>query len=206
MHLLSEFTYNYSPSMTKYSISCVLILYFFTALLAVIVRFDEFPWTWVPMYSTYETRDIVSVPHRDRADLLSGLMVNHSDGSKSRVTAKMLNIPLRNYWRIYLQRVNHEGPLKYPQARMNLSPINQFIWRGQRDVNILDPVSWDRRVLVSLNRSFGYSPGDSKFIIQVAAPATHYIVNKDTMNIETRRIFPIIYWNDKWNETWPAID
>ena len=158
------------------------------------------------MYSTYETRDIVSVPHRDRADLLSGLMVNHSDGSKIRVTAKMLNIPLRNYWRIYLQRVNHEGPLKYPQGRMNLSRLNQLIWRGSRDPNLLDPVAWDHRVLVSLNRTLGHSPGDPKFITRAEAPATHYIVNKDTMDIETRRVIPIIHWNDKWDETWPAID
>ena len=135
--------------MPRSRVSKLLAAYFAIALIAVITRFDEFPWTWVPMYATYTARDHVTVPMRDKADLSKGLLVTRRNGEVDWVDAKQLNVPSRNYWRIHLQRMNGEGAAKYAQARMNLSALNQRLWRGSRDPNVLEPVNWNRRVLTS---------------------------------------------------------
>ena len=110
--------------------SKLLAAYFAVALIAVATRFDGFPRTWVPMYSTYAARDHVRVPLRDKADLSQGLLVTRRNGSVGWVGAKQLNVPSRNYWRIHLQRVNGQGAAKYAQARMNLSELNQRLRGG----------------------------------------------------------------------------
>lgn len=95
--------------MSKNVVSVVLAVYFLAALAAVLVRFDEFPFTWVPMYSAYAASDFVEVPLRDRKDMNAGLLVARRDGATDRVTARMLNLPSRNYWRIHLQRMAGQG-------------------------------------------------------------------------------------------------
>ena len=189
--------------MSKRAISVVLTVYFLSVLAAVLVRFDEFPWTWVPMYSTYVASEVVSVPVRDRLDLSAGLIAPHRDGSTSRITAEQLNIPSRNYWRIHLQRVAKQGAAKYPQARMNLGHWNQVLWGQRRDPQDLDPVDWNRRVLASLNRTLGLAPADPRFIVRAAAPATRVVVNKENMNIlEIRRVAPEVQWSERWSRNW----
>jgi len=174
--------------------------YFAVALVAVLLRFDEFPWTWVPMYSAYTPKDHVVVPIRSKSDLSNGLIVVRRNGLSGTVTAKQLNLPSRNYWRIHLQRMNGRGAAKYAQARMNLSELNQRLWKGSRNPDILEPVNWDRRILTSLNRTLGHSPDDPDFIISAEAPATHTVVNKRTMQVlELRRVVPQVRWNEDWN-------
>lgn len=189
--------------MTQRGVSKLLAAYFAIALIAVLTRFDEFPWTWVPMYAAYTAGDYVTVPLRDKADLSKGLQVTRRDGSVGWIDARQLNVPSRNYWRIHLQRVNGKGAAKYAQARMNLSGLNQRLWGGSRDPDVLEPVNWNRRVLTSLNRTLGLHPGDPMFIVSAKAPATHAVVNKRTMEIEMRRVTPEVTWNDGWNGGWP---
>ena len=189
--------------MPRSRVSKLLAAYFAVALIAVMTRFDEFPWTWVPMYSTYAARDHVTVPLRDKADLSKGLLVAQRNGETGWVDAKQLNVPSRNYWRVHLQRMNGEGAAKYAQARMNLSALNQKLWNGSRDPNVLEPVNWDRRVLTSLNRTLGLYPTDPMFIVGAKAPATHAVVNKRTMEIEMERVMPEVNWNEDWNDHWP---
>ncbi|MCZ0942549.1 MAG: hypothetical protein OXJ53_05800 [Gammaproteobacteria bacterium] len=177
-------------------------MYFAVALTAVMTRFDEFPWTWVPMYSTYTVGDHVTVPLRDKTDLSKGLLVARRNEEVGWVDAKQLNVPSRNYWRIHLQRMNGKGAAKYAQARMNLGALNQRLWGGSRNPNVLEPVNWDRRVLTSLNRTFGLHPTDPMFIIGAKAPATHAAVNKRTMKIEMERVVPEVAWNEEWNDDW----
>ena len=88
---------------------------------------------------------------------------------------------------------------------MNLSKLNQKLW-SSRDPDVLEPVNWDRRILTSLNRTFGLHPSDPKFIIAASAPATHAIVNKRTMEIELERTAPEVSWNDDWNQSWPGFN
>ena len=183
--------------MSRNVISVILTVYFLSVLVAVLVRLDGFPWTWVPMYSAYVVKDHVTVPLRDKADLSSGLIATHRNGAESRVTARMLDIPSRNYWRIHLQRAAHQGAAKYAQARMNLSGLNQAIWGGQRDPANLEPVDWNRRVLESLNRTLGRCPSDPDFIVSAKAPATHVTFNKRTMEIvDVRRVAPEVRWSE----------
>lgn len=189
--------------MARSRVSKLLAAYFAVALIAVMTRFDEFPWTWVPMYSTYAARDQVTVPLRDKADLSKGLLVARRNGETGWVDAKQLNVPSRNYWRIHLQRMNGKGAAKYAQARMNLSALNQKLWGDSRDPSALEPVNWNRRVLTSLNRTFGLHPTDPMFIIGAKAPATHAVVNKRTMEIEMMRVMPEVNWNEDWNDDWP---
>lgn len=184
-------------------VSKLLAAYFAVGLVAVLVRFDEFPWTWVPMYSAYTAKDQVVVPIRDKADLSNGLIVVRRNGQKDSINAKHLNLPSRNFWRIHLQRMNGQGAAKYAQARMNLSELNQWFWMGTRDPEVLEPVNWDQRILTSLNRTLGLSPEDPDFIISAEAPATHAVVDKRMMEVlELRRVTPKVHWNDDWNRLW----
>lgn len=189
--------------MTQRGVSKLLAAYFAIALIAVLTRFDEFPWTWVPMYAAYTAGDYVTVPLRDKADLSKGLQVTRRDGSVGWIDARQLNVPSRNYWRIHLQRANGKGAAKYAQARMSLSELNQWLWGGSRDPDVLEPVNWDSRVLTSLNRTLGLHPSDPMFIVSAKAPATHAVVNKRTMEIEMERVMPEVTWNEDWNDGWP---
>ena len=193
--------------MSRKFISAVLTSYFLSVVLAGLVRFDEFPLTWVPMYSTYIAGDLVTIPQRNKSDLSSGLVVTHRDGAQSRVTARMLNVPARNYWRIHLQRVAGKGPAKYAQARMNLSPLNRLLWRESRDPMVLNPVEWNKRILVSLNKTLGFQPEDPQFIIRATAPATHVTIDKNTMKtVEIRRVTPTVAWEERWGDEWERMD
>ena len=188
--------------MPQSRVSKLLTVYFLAALVAVLTRFDEFPWTWVPMYSAYAARDHVAVPIRDKSDLSKGLVAVRRNGATDRVDARQLNLPSRNYWRLHLQRMNGEGAAKYAQARMNLSALNQRLWSGSRDPDVLEPVNWDRRILTSLNRTLGLSPAEPEFIVAAKAPATQAILDKRTMEIELQRVAPEVQWNDDWNDEW----
>ena len=179
------------------SVSKLLSVYFISVVVAVLTRFDEFPWTWVPMYSTYEAKDDVTIPIRDKADLSNGLIATHRNGATSRIDAKRLNVPSRNYWRIHLQRMNGQGAAKYAQARLNLSELNLWLRGG-----FAEPVNWDRRILESLNRTLGFSPADPDFIVAAKAPATHAVVNKRTLEAALRRVEPEVRWDDDWNREW----
>lgn len=192
--------------MTKRGVTIFLCAYFALAAAAVVIRFDRFPWTWVPMYSVYQPKEVVTVPVRDRGDLIRGLAVVRRDGSTGWVGYDDLNIPWRNWWRIYLNRINMRGPPKYRQARANLSSANRWI-RGldPHAEPVIDPTPWDRRLLTSLNRSLGLTPSDPKFIVAARAERTELTINKRTLElIAEERVAPEIIWNPAWGAEWEA--
>ncbi len=147
--------------MTKNAVSIFLIIYIAYLLVAVIFRLDYFPMTWAPMYSAVKSTDDYKITVLDKKQLKEkGFVVKHRDGSASTVVSEDLNIPFRNFYPLYSQRIYSIGPPKHRRA------IDQY---GK--VNAVD-IDWETRLFNSLNQTFGYNENDPKFIVEISASKT----------------------------------
>ena len=84
--------------MSRSTVNRILIAYLIIIWGAVLVRCDQFPMTWAPMYSVYTPSPKISATVRDHEALERGLLVTHRDGSTSYLTRDDLNIPKRSFW------------------------------------------------------------------------------------------------------------
>lgn len=114
--------------------------------------------TWAPMYSAVVASDnyVISALDRDKVRN-EGFLVKHRDGSRSNVTYKDLNVPLRSFWQIYSQRTYGFGPQVHRFAINEFGPYN------------LIEVNWNERLFNTLNKTLGYSEDDPKFITEITA-------------------------------------
>ena len=72
---------------------------------------------------------------------------------------------------------------------------------------VLNPVEWNKRILVSLNKTLGFQPEDPQFIIRAKASATHVTIDKNTMEtVEIRRVTPAVAWEERWEDEWERMD
>lgn len=142
---------------------------------AVIVQLDEFPLTWVPMYSKYRPSDRLEVRGSDKEAVRRGLRVTHRDGTVHTVTRADLNLTQRHFRRLCRQRLFGQNPAK----------------------------QWPYLVLRSLNRTLEREPGDPDFIVKVESEAEFWWARKPDLQVEERAVRRSSHpWKDEYLERW----
>lgn len=151
--------------MTRRNVNKFLIILHAVTFGAVFFRIDNFPLTWVPMYSLYKNPEILSVPVGDKPKLKKGLEAVTQSGNVEFISAKDLNIPDNAMRRFYTQRAYGEGPPKHKRERVNLNAINLAMY----EFFAPDPRSWnwDSIILEKINKTLERKAGDTDYIVQI---------------------------------------
>lgn len=152
-----------------------LTIYWIVTWSAVVFQIDRFPLSWVPMYSRYRPSDQIEVRGADREATKRGLRVTQQDGTVAWVTRADLNIAKRHFRRLYRQRLFGQNPAD----------------------------QWPYRVLRSLNRTLGRSPGDPDFIVKVESEAEFWWARKSDLEVEKRVLRRSDHeWRPDYDERW----
>ena len=143
---------------------------------AVVFQIDQFPLTWVPMYSELHAADErLEVRASDKEATKRGLLVTQRDGTTRYVTREDLNVTPRHFRRLYRQRLFGGNPAE----------------------------EWPYRVLRSLNRTLGREPDAPDFIVNVESEAEFFFARKSDLHIEERvRRRSSHGWKDEYDERW----
>jgi hypothetical protein len=188
--------------MSRSTVNRILVVYFIVTWTAVLVRFDHFPLTWVPMYSVYKSSPTISVRVVDKERMAKGLFVTHRDGSTSYVSKKDLNISKWHFWRLYYKRVFGRAPAKDKYGNRNLSSFNRWL-RGLDENESSPSPEWDRRIFRSLNKTLGYEPSDPKFIIRIKASYENRRYFKENLGKSEQIVRQaVLEWKEEWGELW----
>lgn len=154
--------------MTKKAVTKFLIAFHVVTLGAVFLRVDTFPLTWVPMYSQFLGKDVLSVPVGDKAKLRQGFEVTTAAGETEFIGPKDLNLPNAAFRRIYTERAFGKGPPKHLRERERLNPLSDAVFNMFYE----DPrsgIDWHARILDMMNKTLARAPGDSDYIVQAVA-------------------------------------
>lgn len=192
--------------MSRSTVNRILIAYLIIIWGAVLVRCDQFPMTWAPMYSVYTPSPKISATVRDHEALERGLLVTHRDGSTSYLTRDDLNIPKRSFWRIPYQWMFGSGP-KYDEHSKNMSAFNWWLRRLFVPSRDAEPeCNWC--LFWSLNKTMGYEPNDPKFIVRIDVERDlrsydkEDLLRRDTSKVEKFTQRATVEWQDEWLERW----
>ena len=162
--------------MSQRSISLFLGVYIIYLLIGVVFKIDYFPLTWAPMYAAIKSTEEYKITKMDKKEVKEeGFLVKHQDGTTSNITFKDLNIPFRNFYPIYSQRIYNIGPPKHRRA------IDQY---GK--INTIE-IDWETRLFNVLNNTLGYQESDPKFIVEISASKTILIYTDTKTNIRLDR-------------------
>jgi hypothetical protein len=141
---------------------------------AVPLRIDEFPLTWAPMYAVQPRFEhgVWSVVHKDRARLdREGWRAIRADGGEERVTRGDVNVTVRNMWRLYYERTWLQPPPRYKHKNSGGATLDRWVL-GLAPGAPIYRADWERRLLTSVNRTLGRSPGAPDFLVTLAAERT----------------------------------
>jgi len=137
---------------------------------AVLVRSDQFPLTWAPMYSSWEPQEVASNRAVEDAVYMRGMLVTRNDGSTGYVGARELNIGRDHMYRLYYQRSFGQPPVTYVHASRGMSTFNRWIRgleEGEEEEESADDTEF--RLFRSLNKTLGQEPDDPGFIVRIQA-------------------------------------
>jgi hypothetical protein len=209
-----EYSYGYpgrlitgNVAVNKRTITLILVVYLTIIWAAVIFRIDQFPLTWVLMYSVYEPRETISVKVWDKDKDKKGFNVTYRDGSTGYVSFKDLNIPKPNFRRLYYTAIFETVPPKRKQGNIDQGRINRWI-RGLDDDETRFAVDWEWRLFWTLNKTLGHEPSDPKFIIRIEADHQNRVYRKkdllrqDVGNVQIDTQRAVIEWRDEWLPRW----
>jgi hypothetical protein len=192
--------------MSRSTVNRILIAYLIVIWGAVLTRCDQFPMTWAPMYTNYTPSPEISATIRDQEALERGILVTHRDGSTSYLTREDLNISKRSFWRIPYQWMYGTGP-KYDEHSGNISAFNWWLRRLFVPSRESEPeCHWC--LFWSLNKTMGYEPNDSRFIVRIDAERERRVYNKedllrkDTTKVKIITEHATVEWQDEWLERW----
>lgn len=179
--------------MNKRSITKLLIGSHLVILGAVVFRVDTFPLTWVPMYSLFEGKDILSVPVGDKAKLRRGFEVTTAAGKTEYVGAKELNIHGSAFRRIYTERAFGKGAAQHMRERHNLNPVSNAVY-NQFHPDPATSIDWGERIIDMINATLEREPADPDYIVKVTASYEFTNITRagrrsgdlSELNIETR--------------------
>ena len=199
--------------MNKRTITLILVAYLTIIWAAVIFRIDQFPLTWVLMYSEYEPRETISVKVWDKDKDKKGFKVTYRDGSTGYISSKDLNIPKPNFRRLYYTAIFETVPQRTKTGNIDLGTINRWI-RGLDEDQPRFAVDWEWRLFWTLNKTLGHEPSDPKFIIRIEADHQNRVYRKqdllrqDVGNVQIDTQRALIEWRDEWLpkvETWRSL-
>lgn len=173
--------------MTKRAITKLLIGFHLIIFGAIVFRVDTFPLTWVPMYSLYEGKDILTVPVGDKAALRKGFEVTTASGKTEYVNRKDLNIHGSAFRRIYTERAFGKGSSKHMRERYNLNPISDAMFNKFYP----DPatsVDWDTRIINMINATLERNPLIPTILSKFMSPMSSQILAAMTVDMGTYQI------------------
>ncbi len=189
--------------MSRSAVNRFLLIYFLVVWAAVLFRIDHFPLTWAPMYSVYEPKEQFRVRVMDKKQIKRGFRVTRRDGSSSRLGPRELNIPFRNMRRLYAQRAFGKAPPKHEQANAALSAPNRWVRDLEDEDAAYEPVEWDWRLFLSLNKTLGYEPDDPGFVTRIeTSTEIAYFARPDLRLVKRKKKRVTLEWDEAWRDRW----
>ena len=159
---------------------------------AFFLRVDRFPLTWAPMYTVLRPGPVLATPVWDRDATLTA---TRRDGRVESLDADTLNIPRLSFWRLYTKRMLGRGPAKHDHDRVE-EPWDRTL-RGALGVTHEPDVTWDRRILESVNGTLGRAPDDPDFIVQIDARMEQVLIDRRSPdNVEQRTLVASARWHE----------
>lgn len=155
--------------MSKKHVKRFLALYFAIFFGAVFLRVDFFPLSWVPMYGRRQLSEYLTVRFGDKEERQLGFRAQRANGEMLYVSADDLNIPNANFGRLYSQRAFNSGPAQDGRERAALAPFNRWWYETLLGPNPQLKRNYSGPVLTSVNKTFGYGPGDPRRIVRLEA-------------------------------------
>jgi hypothetical protein len=170
---------------------------------AVAFRIDQFPLTWAPMYSA---KSASQSPERSTVfkdnDFLKtyGWRGTRRDGAEEWIRRADLNVPRRSMWRLYYQRTWRESPPKFKQKNAGGWTLDRWA-RGLPPGAKLLHADWERRLLVSVNKTLGRTPETPAFIERLSAVRTQMVFDRASLELLRREQETAeLVWRDEWRE------
>lgn len=101
---------------TRSAVNVLLVTWLLVIWSGVVFDIDHFPLTNTPMYATWERKEVLTHVVTDRATLMQGIAVTRRDGTSDLIQRDDLNLPLRQYYKLYYQKVHNREPFLLFQA------------------------------------------------------------------------------------------
>ena len=154
---------------SKTSAKRFLALYFLVFFGAIFLRIDYFPLSWVPMYGHHEAGRDLTVAVGDQNRRSSGFEAWRANGEHLTISAADLNVPGANFRRLYNQRAFNQGPPQDLRERAALMRFNSWWYETFVGPDPRLDQRYAEQLLRSVNKTFGYGPGDPLRIVRLTA-------------------------------------
>ena len=167
--------------MSKQSVKRFLALYFLVFFGAIFLRIDYFPFSWVPMYGYHVAGESVTVGIGDKSERERGFRAHRANGERLYISADDLNVPNANFRRLYHQRAFNNGPPQDDRERAALIAFNRWWYETLVGPDPRLDRRYHLQLLDSVNRTFGYRPGDPQRIVRLEAPLLFATFDRDSV-------------------------
>ena len=155
--------------MSKTGVKRFLALFFAILYGAVILRIDYFPLSWVPMYGHRVVSEQLTVKFGDKSARSRGFVAQRANGERLFISPDDLNVPSANFRRLYNQRAFNQGPPQDLREREALMSFNRWWYETFVGPDPRLSPNYARQLLDSVNKTFGYGPGDPRRIARLEA-------------------------------------
>lgn len=192
--------------MDKRAVSAMLASHLLVCWVAVVLRIDRFPLTWVPMYSVYRSEDefVYKVTYHDKTWLWEkGWLATRRDGTTEWLSRRAANLPHRTMRRLYYQRTRGGAPPRYRHTNHDANTLDRWLW-GLEPGEPYVEIDWQRRLLVAVNKTWGRRPSDPDFIVSLEARAERFVFDRESLEflgVEPRR--SVAVWDEAWRADFP---
>jgi hypothetical protein len=138
---------------------------------AVVLRVDQFPLSWAPMYSrlgpsesgAYDSLRI-DRPMLDRR----GWRVTYRNGETGSLARSPLNLPRRSMWRYYYRATFDDDTARVSHVNERMGDFARGAWGLEPEEEYLE-IDWRRRLFHAVNRTLRRGPNDACFIVRFEA-------------------------------------
>lgn len=185
--------------MSRLAVTRFVIAYLVVTFGAVLLRIDDFPLTWAPMFSVHrdDERAAIGVRIADSERRRAGFLATQRDGQQLRVTREDLNLPRGTFGRLLMQRAfGHESnKINHRNApRLGIDAWLAPLSPGPRRPN------WERGLLRSVNGTLGREPADAAFIVRLEAAFERVDFDRDDLRAQVRsEQRAVLEWDERWS-------
>jgi hypothetical protein len=151
------------------AVKLFIVVFFVFYFGAVFLRVDYFPLSWVPMYGQRSEHPVATFRIGDLQKRTEGFAAIRANGETLNISQYTLNIPKANFRRLYSQRAFNIGPPQHNRERAALMPFNRWWMETLVGPDPLHGKNYPKRLLDSINETFGYGPEDPLRIVQLVA-------------------------------------
>ena len=155
--------------MTKTGVKRFLALFFAILYGAIFLRIDYFPLSWVPMYGHRVVSEQLTVKFGDKSARDRGFAAQRANGERLFISPDDLNVPSANFRRLYNQRAFNQGPPQDLREREALMSFNRWWYETFVGPDPRLSPNYAGQLLDSVNKTFGYGPGDPQRITRLEA-------------------------------------